>query len=76
MNNLGNVLGRQRKYEEAEQIHQQTLKFREEVLGSEHPSTISSMINLANMLHGQGKYKETEQIYRQILVLKGKGLDQ
>ncbi|KAI1439348.1 hypothetical protein F5Y02DRAFT_424116, partial [Annulohypoxylon stygium] len=58
------------KYNEAEQMYQQTLELNEQVLGKEHPSTLSSMNNLALVLDSQGKYEEAEQMHRQILELK------
>ena len=70
MNNLALVLNRQGKYEEAEEIHRQTLALRETVLGKEHPNTLGSMNNLALVLNRQGKYEEAEEIHRQTLALK------
>ncbi|KAI1839817.1 hypothetical protein JX266_013975, partial [Neoarthrinium moseri] len=58
------------KYEEAEQIHRQTLKLRTEVLGPKNPDTLMSMNNLANVLESQGKYEEAAQIHRQTLELR------
>ena len=67
MNNLAAVLNSQGKYEEAEQMHRQTLQLKEKVLGKEHPSTLTSINNLAAVLNSQGKYEEAEQIHRQAL---------
>ena len=47
MNNLALVLSDQGKYEEAEEMHRQTLGLSETVLGKEHPDTLTSMNNLA-----------------------------
>ncbi|RYO74783.1 hypothetical protein DL766_009441 [Monosporascus sp. MC13-8B] len=58
-----------KNYEKAEEIHRQTLKLNEEVLGRKHPGTLSSINNLALILKDQGKYEEAEQIYREILEL-------
>jgi tetratricopeptide (TPR) repeat protein len=69
---LALVLSGQEKYEEAEEVHRQTLKLREKVLGKEHPSTLSSMSNLALVLRDQGNYKEAEEMHRQTLELKEK----
>ena len=69
MNNLAIVLNSQGKYEEAEQMHRQTLALRETVLGREHPDTLDSMNNLALVLDSQGKYEEAEQTHRQTLAL-------
>jgi Flp pilus assembly protein TadD len=40
---------------------------RKEVLGTEHPHTLTSMSNLASVLRSQGKYEEAEAINRQTL---------
>jgi len=50
MNNLALVLSSQGKYEQAEQMHRQTLGLRERVQGREHPNTLTSMDNLAEVL--------------------------
>ncbi|RMZ88350.1 hypothetical protein DV736_g4421, partial [Chaetothyriales sp. CBS 134916] len=72
MNNLANVLKHLGKYEEARQIHQQTLDLKKKILGDEHPDTVSSMSNLANVLQHLGKYKEAEQIHQQTFDLRKK----
>jgi hypothetical protein len=46
MNNLASVLSDQSKYEQAEEMHQQTLMLKEMVLSKEHTSTLTSMNNL------------------------------
>jgi tetratricopeptide (TPR) repeat protein len=56
------VLRQQGKYEEAEQMHRQTLDLKKKVLGEEHPSTLGSINNLAEVLRQQGKYEEAEQM--------------
>ena len=70
MNNLALVLNSQGKYEEAEQMHRQTLALSESELGKKHPSTLTSMNNLARVLDRQGKYEEAEQMHRQTLALR------
>ena len=65
MNNLAIVLDCQEKYEEAEQMHRQTLELRKKVLGNEHPDTLVSMNNLTSTLQQQGKCEEAEQMHRQ-----------
>jgi hypothetical protein len=47
MNNQAEVLSDQGKYEQAEEMHRQTLGLKGTVLGKEHPSTLTSMDNLA-----------------------------
>ena len=58
MNDLAVVLRHQGKYEDAEQMHRQTLDLMKKVLGADHPSTMASMYNLAIVLRQQGKYEE------------------
>ncbi|KAJ5126130.1 hypothetical protein N7448_005442 [Penicillium atrosanguineum] len=58
VSNLGNVLGSQWKYTEAEAIHRRDLKASEQVLRREHPDTLSSVSNLGNVLFFQGKYEK------------------
>ena len=62
VSNLGSVLKRQRKYEEAEAMHRRSLKGREKVLGPEHPYTFISVSNLRSALLRQGKYEEAEEL--------------
>jgi tetratricopeptide (TPR) repeat protein len=69
MDNLAEVLRHQGKYEEAEQMHRQTLELTEKVPGKEHPDTLASMNNLAEVIRHQGKYEEAEQMHRQTLEL-------
>src|SRR2546423_4994648 len=64
MNNLALILG---KYGQAEEMHRQTLRLWETVLGKEHPDTFASMNNLASMLRDQGKYEQAEEMHRQTL---------
>jgi tetratricopeptide (TPR) repeat protein len=58
------------KYQDAEELCRQTLKLRTQMLGVEHPSTLTSMNNLAFVLNSQGKYKEAEAMHRQALKLR------
>ena len=43
MNNLAEVLNRQGKCEEAEEMHRQAISLKETVLGKEYPSTLTGM---------------------------------
>jgi hypothetical protein len=51
-------------YEQAEDMHRQTLKLGEQVLGREHPEALTSMNNLAIVLSEQGKYEQAEEVRR------------
>ena len=64
MNNLAEVLSRQAKYEEAEEMHRQVLTLMETVLGKEHPDTLTSVYCLAHLLHQNKRYKDAEVFYR------------
>jgi tetratricopeptide (TPR) repeat protein len=54
-------------YEEAEVMHGRALRSREQVLGPEHPDTLSSISQLGSVIERQGKYKEAETVHRQAL---------
>ena len=69
LHNVGQCFHIFGKYAEAEQAHRQALRLMEQVLGAEHPSTLSSMNNLAEALREQGKYAKAEQAHRQTLRL-------
>ena len=59
---LGTVLSRQGKYEEAEAMHRRDLKGSEKALGLQHPGTVTSMANLASTLWGQRWREEAEDM--------------
>ncbi|KAH8723293.1 hypothetical protein GQ44DRAFT_710465 [Phaeosphaeriaceae sp. PMI808] len=67
VSNLGSVLSRQGKYEEAEAMQRRALQGREKVLGVEHPGTLTSVSNLGSVLSRQGKYEEAEAMHRRAL---------
>jgi tetratricopeptide (TPR) repeat protein len=60
------------QYTAAEISHRQASSLRKEVLGPEHPSTLTSMNDLALVLHNQGKYVEAEATNRQTLAQEEK----
>ncbi|KAF2818319.1 TPR-like protein [Ophiobolus disseminans] len=62
------------QYAAAEVSHRQALPSWREVLGPEHPDTLTSMRNLAEVLDRQGKYEEAEAISRQTLARREKVL--
>ncbi|KAJ0268771.1 hypothetical protein CBS470a_013803 [Colletotrichum nupharicola] len=49
-------------YSKAEVIVQQAVSTRAEILGQEHPSTLTSMANLASTYRNQGRWKEAEEL--------------
>jgi Tetratricopeptide repeat len=61
------VLCGQGKYEQAEETHGQALQLRKTVLGSKHPSTLTSMKTLASNFWNQGRFVEAEELEVQAL---------
>ncbi|KAF6843413.1 Kinesin light chain 5 [Colletotrichum musicola] len=49
-------------YSRAEVIVRQAVTIRTEILGQEHPSTLTSMANLASTYRNQGRWKEAEEL--------------
>ena len=60
MNSLG-------RYEESLELKKQVLEKRTEILGENHPDTISAMNNLATTLNDLGKYEESLELKKQVL---------
>ncbi|PVH67751.1 hypothetical protein DL98DRAFT_442843, partial [Cadophora sp. DSE1049] len=60
------------QYSAAERLHREMLRLREEVLGPEHPDTLTSMNNLACLFEDQGKYEAAEPLYEETLRLNEK----
>jgi tetratricopeptide (TPR) repeat protein len=58
------------RYRAAERAHRQVLDRRKEVLGKEHPWTLTSMNAVARALSGQGQYADAEQMHRKTLALR------
>jgi tetratricopeptide (TPR) repeat protein len=62
------------EYAAAEVSHRQASSLRREVLGPEHPDTLTGMNDLAQVLSSQGKYEEAETMHRQTLAQRKKVL--
>ncbi|KAF6844296.1 kinesin light chain protein [Colletotrichum musicola] len=54
-------------YSKAEVIVQQAMSTRAEILGQEHPSTLTSMANLASTFWNQGRWKEAEELVVRVM---------
>ena len=67
INNLGVLLERQGKYNEAEALHRRALEATETILGAKHQDTLISVNNLGSVLERQGKYNEAEALHRRAL---------
>jgi tetratricopeptide (TPR) repeat protein len=69
ISNLATTLLLQGKYNKAEQMYQNILILRKEILGIENLSTLDSISDIVLVLCCQEKYKEAEKMYRETLVL-------
>ena len=67
MNNLAFILGVQGKLDEVASLRRQILEKQRQVLGDEHPATISAMGNLTNALSNQSKLNMAPSLRQQIL---------
>ena len=67
MNQLAMLLHDQGNYKEAEPLHKRALAGFEELLGSNHSSTLSSVNNLADLLKKQGKLEEAIPLFEREL---------
>ncbi len=47
--------------------YRETLKMRREILGDQHPDTLTSMNNLASLLQAKGELAEAESLHRETL---------
>ena len=72
MNTVGDILGRQDRFAEAEPFHRKVLEIRRRVLGPEHPDTLYTMHSLATDLRGERKYAEAEKLDRETLDMRSK----
>ncbi|KAL4862504.1 hypothetical protein BDV12DRAFT_190383 [Aspergillus spectabilis] len=72
---LGSVLARQGKYEEAEAMHRRALGGREKVLGVEHPDTLTSKANIASTYRSQGRLKEAEELGIHVMEIRKQKLN-
>ncbi|PQE15996.1 kinesin light chain protein [Rutstroemia sp. NJR-2017a WRK4] len=74
MRNQADELERQGRYNAAERMYRLVLQQKENLLGPEHPDTISCMASLAYVLEKEGRYKAAEQMERDTLRLSQKVL--
>ncbi|KAI3015357.1 hypothetical protein CBS147347_11230 [Aspergillus niger] len=58
------------RWKEAEELGVQVMDIRKRMLGSEHPSTLTSMANLASTYWKQGRWKEAEELDVQVMELR------
>lgn len=72
LDSLASVYEAQRKWVEAEPLHQRTLAIQENLLGLEHPDVADNLNNLALVYKAQGKYSEAEPLYKRALAIREK----
>jgi eukaryotic-like serine/threonine-protein kinase len=70
MNQLGWILDREGRDNEAEKLTRQSLAIEKRVLGSEDTLTLEAMDNLAVILEKQGEYKEEEALERELVAIR------
>ncbi|GLA56089.1 hypothetical protein AnigIFM63604_004385 [Aspergillus niger] len=58
------------RWKEAEELGVQVVELRKQVLGPEHPDTLTSISNLASTYWNQGRWKKAEELIVQVLELR------
>ena len=74
MANLASTYCDEGRWTEAEELQMQEIETRKQVLGPEHPDTLSSMSDLAAVYWKQGRYKEAEELFLQVLETRKQAL--
>lgn len=72
LNNIGNLLRDQKKYDAAFNFHQQALEIRKEYCPADHVDTATSLQNIGNVLRDQRKWDEALSFYQQALEIREK----
>jgi tetratricopeptide (TPR) repeat protein len=75
LNRTGYYLSERAHYREAEVLWRRALAMSEQLLGSEHLDTATSLNNLAQLYYLQGKYAEAEPLYLKSLAIREHQLD-
>jgi hypothetical protein len=76
LNKVGPCLLIDGSYDEAEEMLLEASKGILELLGQEHPSTLTSMANLASTFWNQGRWKEAEELEVQVMERRKRVLGQ
>ena len=74
LDNFGVILTGRGEDGRAEATHRKVFALFKELLGYDHPRTLTSMVNIGGALLLQGKYEEGEAMFRQALELQEKVL--
>ncbi|KAF9887417.1 hypothetical protein FE257_010272 [Aspergillus nanangensis] len=64
---VGTCLDSDGRYNEAEKLLVQVIETWKQVLGPEHPFTLTAMSNLASIYQNQGQWKEAEELGMQVI---------
>jgi eukaryotic-like serine/threonine-protein kinase len=72
-NNLGSLLEKLGRYQEAELLFREALQVRKQILGEGHIETVTPMGNLGGALEAQAKYQEAEEVLLRTLELSRVG---
>eukprot|EP01036_Dinobryon_divergens_P035971 gene35971-46720_t len=67
---LAGLYQSQGKYDDALPLYESALSLRREVLGLQHPKTISGMCCLAGLYESQGRYDEAGPLYESALAIR------
>ncbi len=67
MQNVGNCLYSDGRYDEAEKLLVKVMEICKQVLGLKHPDTLTTMANLASTYWKQGQWKEAEELEVQVI---------
>jgi CHAT domain-containing protein len=70
MNNLAVIYDFQGRYQQAEELHLETLRLRKSLIGEEHPQIANSLSNLGELYFSLGRYEEAQQKYVETLAMR------
>ncbi len=76
LNNLANVLTKQRDFAGAEKVYRQALALIRQQHGDQHPETALLLRNLGDVLNAQGKLDEARAMHSQALATRASLLDE
>jgi hypothetical protein len=65
--NIATTLGMQSRFKESEVLLQELLGVQQQVLGAEHPNTLSTRYTMCALLYHQREYDEAEARCREVL---------
>ena len=61
---------KQGDYEKAMEFYQKAIKISEQVLGEQHPNTVSTYNNLGGVYQAQGDYEKAMEFYQKAMEIK------